>query len=87
MWANLNVFRKSVRVPIPDAWKQVICEERNKIKAAGFHHLPHGGQAWQDRLFEAIALSKGAQFSRSRVHRLSDKALRINKKNKECRRI
>jgi len=75
LWANPEVFRKS-GASIPTTWKQFIVEAK-KIKAAGFTPLAHGGQAWQDAtLFEAIALSKGAQFYSSAFIGLSDKALR-----------
>ena len=75
MWANPEVFRKS-GASIPTSWKQFITEA-DKIKAAGFTPLAHGGQAWQDAtLFEAIALEKGAQFYNRAFIGLSDKALR-----------
>lgn len=75
LWANPEVFRKS-GASIPTTWKQFITEA-DKIKAAGFTPLAHGGQAWQDAtLFEAIALEKGAKFYNSAFIGLSDETLR-----------
>ncbi len=75
LWANPEVFRKS-GASIPSTWKQFI-SEADKIKAAGFTPLAHGGQAWQDAtLFEAIALEKGAQFYHDSFIGLSDETLR-----------
>ncbi|MCZ2722007.1 ABC transporter substrate-binding protein [Marinomonas sp. 15G1-11] len=75
LWANPEVFRKS-GASIPTTWKQFITEA-DKIKAAGFTPLAHGGQAWQDAtLFEAIALEKGAKFYNSAFIGLSDTTLR-----------
>jgi glucose/mannose transport system substrate-binding protein len=75
LWANPEVFRKS-GASIPTTWKQFI-SEADKIKAAGFTPLAHGGQAWQDAtLFEAIALEKGAKFYNSAFIGLSDDTLR-----------
>jgi glucose/mannose transport system substrate-binding protein len=75
MWANPEVFRKS-GASIPTTWEQFIVAA-DKIKAAGFTPLAHGGQAWQDAtLFEAIALDKGARFYNSAFIGLSDATLR-----------
>ncbi|TBR41609.1 carbohydrate ABC transporter substrate-binding protein [Marinomonas agarivorans] len=75
MWSNPEIFRKA-GATIPTSWKQFLVEAE-KIKAAGFTPLAHGGQAWQDAtLFEAIALEKGANFYNSAFVDLSDKTLR-----------
>ncbi|MFT2111853.1 ABC transporter substrate-binding protein [Marinomonas sp. 2405UD68-3] len=75
LWANPEVFRKS-GASIPSTWKQFITEA-DKIKAAGFTPLAHGGQAWQDAtLFEAIALEKGSEFYYNAFVALSDDTLR-----------
>lgn len=75
MWANPEVFRKA-GASIPTSWEQFIAEAE-KIKAAGFTPLAHGGQAWQDAtLFEAIALSKGSQFYTDAFVNLTEESLR-----------
>lgn len=75
MWANPEVFRKS-GASIPTSWEQFIAEAE-KIKAAGFTPLAHGGQAWQDAtLFEAIALSKGSKFYSDAFINLTEDTLR-----------
>ena len=58
LWANPDVFRKA-GVAIPTTWEGFI-QAADKLKAAGFIPLAHGGQAWQDAtLFEAVALGMG----------------------------
>ena len=75
MWANPEVFKKA-GASIPTTWDQFF-EAADKIKAAGFTPLAHGGQAWQDAtLFEAIALAKGSQFYTSAFVELDDATLR-----------
>jgi glucose/mannose transport system substrate-binding protein len=75
MWANPEVFKKA-GVAIPGTWDEFF-EAADKIKAAGFTPLAHGGQAWQDAtLFEAIALSKGSQFYSAAFIGLDEKTLR-----------
>lgn len=56
LWANKEVFQKAgVKVPTTmDEFFMV----GDKLKAAGYIPLAHGGQAWQDAtVFEAVALS------------------------------
>ena len=62
LWANPEIFEKS-GVEIPSTWSEFI-QVADKIKAAGYTPLAHGGQAWQDAtLFEAVALGEGgAEF-------------------------
>ncbi|MEH6628046.1 MAG: ABC transporter substrate-binding protein [Motiliproteus sp.] len=62
LWANPEIFSK-VGVEVPTTWDQFL-QVADKIKAAGFIPLAHGGQAWQDAtLFEAVALGVGgAEF-------------------------
>jgi glucose/mannose transport system substrate-binding protein len=75
MWANPEVFRKS-GAELPTSWDQFLVEAE-KIKAAGYTPLAHGGQAWQDAtLFEAIALEKGVNFYNKAFIAHSDKTLR-----------
>ncbi|MGB0733829.1 MAG: ABC transporter substrate-binding protein [Pontibacterium sp.] len=62
LWANPDVFAKA-GVAAPTTWAEFIAAAE-KIKAAGFIPLAHGGQAWQDAtLFEAVLLGEGgAEF-------------------------
>jgi len=56
LWANPEVFRKA-GAEIPHSLEEFFTAA-DKIKAAGFIPLAHGGQAWQDAtLFETVALS------------------------------
>ncbi len=57
MWANPEVFKKAgARIPTT---LDEFFTAADKIKAAGFFPLAHGGQAWQDAtLFEAVALTR-----------------------------
>ncbi len=55
LWANPAVFKKA-DVAIPTSWDEFIAAAE-KIQAAGYIPLAHGGQAWQDAtVFEAVAL-------------------------------
>ncbi|CUB06101.1 ABC transporter substrate-binding protein [Marinomonas fungiae] len=75
LWANPEIFKKA-GASIPTTWDQFF-EAADKIKAAGFTPLAHGGQAWQDAtLFEAIALSKGSRFYTAAFVGLDDATLR-----------
>jgi len=62
LWANPAVFERA-GVQVPSSWDEFIAAA-DKIKAAGYIPLAHGGQAWQDAtLFEAVALGVGgAEF-------------------------
>ncbi|MCP4323207.1 MAG: carbohydrate ABC transporter substrate-binding protein [Psychromonas sp.] len=56
LWLNKKIFDQ-LKLPIPTTWHSffVIAD---KIKAAGYLPLAHGGTAWQDALlFESMALS------------------------------
>ncbi len=58
LWANPAIFSKA-GVEVPETWSEFI-DVAEKIKAAGFIPLAHGGQAWQDAtLFEAVVLGEG----------------------------
>ena len=58
MWANPEVFKKAgAKVPtsMAELW-----DAAEKIKAAGFTAIAHGGQPWQDATtFESVVLSVG----------------------------
>lgn len=56
LWANPEVFKKS-GAKVPTTLNEFFIAA-DKIKAAGFIPLAHGGQPWQDvTLFEAVALA------------------------------
>ncbi|MCP4296645.1 MAG: carbohydrate ABC transporter substrate-binding protein [Proteobacteria bacterium] len=75
MWANPEVFRKA-GAKIPTTWDEFI-QAAEKIKAAGFIPVAHGGQAWQDATtFESLALAIGGpQFFNDAFVKLDSKAL------------
>ncbi len=75
MWANPEVFRKA-GATIPTTWEDFIVAA-DKIKAAGFIPVAHGGQAWQDAtVFESIVLGVGgADLYRKAFVELDSKAL------------
>ncbi len=55
LWANPEVFKKS-GVEVPTTLDEFFAAA-DKIKAAGYIPLAHGGQPWQDAtVFEAVAL-------------------------------
>ncbi|MCG7499427.1 ABC transporter substrate-binding protein [Vibrio sp. Of7-15] len=57
LWANPSVFEKS-NAKIPTTLEEFF-ESAEKIKAAGYIPLAHGGQPWQDAtLFEVVALER-----------------------------
>jgi len=62
LWANPEIFNK-VGVEVPTSWAEFMTVA-DRIKAAGYIPLAHGGQAWQDAtLFEAVVLGEGgAEF-------------------------
>ncbi|MGH6960054.1 MAG: ABC transporter substrate-binding protein, partial [Dongiaceae bacterium] len=58
MWANKAVLDKAGVTP-PANWDELIAA-LDKIKAAGFVALAHGGQAWQDAtIFDSVVLTTG----------------------------
>jgi glucose/mannose transport system substrate-binding protein len=62
LWGNPEVFKKA-GVAAPTTWDEFM-QAAEKIKAAGFIPLAHGGQAWQDAtIFESVVLGvAGADF-------------------------
>jgi glucose/mannose transport system substrate-binding protein len=59
LWSNSEVLRKSGVVAVPSTFDELLAAA-DKIKAAGFVPIAHGGQPWQDFvLFESIALGVG----------------------------
>jgi glucose/mannose transport system substrate-binding protein len=75
MWANPEVFKKA-GAKIPTTWEDFFVAA-DKIKAAGFIPVAHGGQAWQDAtVFESVVLGvAGADLYRKAFVELDAKAL------------
>ncbi len=75
MWANPEVFKKA-GATIPKTWDEFFVAA-DKIKAAGFTAVAHGGQPWQDATtFESVVLGvAGADFYRKAFVDLDPKAL------------
>jgi len=75
MWANPEVFKKA-GAKIPTTWDDFFVAA-DKIKAAGFTPVAHGGQAWQDAtVFESVVLGvAGADLYRKAFVELDAKAL------------
>ncbi|MDX1605962.1 MAG: ABC transporter substrate-binding protein, partial [Candidatus Competibacterales bacterium] len=58
MWANPAVFEQA-GAEIPTTWDEFVAAAE-KIQAAGFIPVAHGGQAWQDSTtFESVVLAVG----------------------------
>ncbi|MFP8968108.1 ABC transporter substrate-binding protein [Pokkaliibacter sp. CJK22405] len=76
MWGNPEVMKKAGVETMPTNWDEFFADA-DKIKAAGFIPLAHGGQDWQDATtFEAVALSVGGpEFFRKAFVDLDDDAL------------
>lgn len=56
LWLNKKIFDQ-LQLPVPTTWDSFFVVA-DKIKAAGYLPLAHGGTVWQDALlFESIALS------------------------------
>ena len=56
LWLNKKIF-KQLKLPVPTTWDSFFIVA-DKIKAAGYLPLAHGGTAWQDTLlFDSMALS------------------------------
>lgn len=59
LWSNSEVLRRSGVGAVPATFEELLAAA-DKIKAAGFVPIAHGGQPWQDFvLFESIALGVG----------------------------
>ncbi len=75
MWVNPDIFKKA-GAKIPTTWDEFIVAAE-KIKAAGYIPVAHGGQAWQDSTtFESVVLGiGGADFYRKAFVDLEPSAL------------
>jgi glucose/mannose transport system substrate-binding protein len=76
LWSNTEVLRKA-GVKAPPATYDELIAAADRIKAAGFVPIAHGGQPWQDFvLFESVALGVGGpQFYRKAFVKLEPSAL------------
>ncbi|PPC75785.1 ABC transporter substrate-binding protein [Pokkaliibacter plantistimulans] len=76
VWGNPEVLKAAGVDHMPTTWDEFFADG-DKIKAAGYIPLAHGGQDWQDAtIFEAVALSiGGAEFYRKAFVDLDDDAL------------
>lgn len=58
VWANKKIFDE-LGLAQPKSWDDLVMA-LDKIKAAGYTAVAHGGQAWQDAtIFDAVVLSTG----------------------------
>ncbi|WP_188008815.1 ABC transporter substrate-binding protein [Grimontia hollisae] len=75
IWANKKLLDE-VGAKQPTNWDELI-DTLNKLKAAGYIPLAHGGQAWQDAtLFDGVVLTTGGiDFYRKAMVDLNPKAL------------
>jgi glucose/mannose transport system substrate-binding protein len=75
VWANKKIM-DDLAIGIPGNWDEFIAA-MDKIKAAGFVPLAHGGQAWQDAtIFDGVVLATGgADFYKKALIDLDQDAL------------
>jgi len=74
LWINADALKKINAQP-PATWKEFF-EVADKLKAAGYIPIAHGGQPWQEAtIFEDVVLSKGADFYRKSLVQLDPAAL------------
>lgn len=58
VWANKKIF-DDLGIAQPTSWGELVAA-LDKIKAAGYTAVAHGGQAWQDAtIFDAVVMSTG----------------------------
>ncbi len=76
LWSNLAVLKKSGVESAPTSFEAFIAAA-DKVRAAGFVPLAHGGQPWQDFvLLESVALGVGGiEFYKQAFIKLSPAAL------------
>ncbi|MEO6920583.1 MAG: ABC transporter substrate-binding protein [Collimonas sp.] len=74
LWINAEALKKIHAQP-PATWKEFF-DVADKLKAAGYIPIAHGGQPWQEAtIFEDVVLSKGADFYRKALVQLDPAAL------------
>lgn len=76
LWANSSVLRKAGVTALPTTYDAFFAAA-DKIKAAGFVALAHGGQDWQDfTVFESVVLGVGGPaFYNNALVQLDKRAL------------
>lgn len=76
IWANAEVLKKAGVDGMPKNWDEFFVAA-DKIKAAGFIPVAHGGQNWQDfTTFESVVLGVGGtKFYQDAMVKLDPKAL------------
>ena len=75
VWANKKILDE-LSIDVPGNWDEFIAA-MDKIKAAGYVPLAHGGQAWQDAtIFDGVVLATGgADFYKKALIDLDEGAL------------
>ncbi len=75
VWANKKIFDE-LGIAQPTSWDELVAA-LDKIKAAGYTAVAHGGQAWQDAtIFDAVVMSTGGpEFYLKSMIELDSKAL------------
>ncbi|ANG65191.1 sugar ABC transporter substrate-binding protein [Marinobacterium aestuarii] len=75
VWGNKALLSK-LNIAVPESWNDFI-EAMEKVKAAGFVALAHGGQAWQDAtVFDGVVMATGGvDFYRKALIELDQEAL------------
>lgn len=76
LWSSTEVLKKSGVAALPTSFQELLVAA-DKIKAAGYVPIAHGGQPWQDFvLFESVALGVGGtEFYKKALLRLEPAAL------------
>jgi glucose/mannose transport system substrate-binding protein len=76
MWANSAVLKKAGVTQTPTTWDDFFAAA-DKVRAAGYIPLAHGGQNWQDfTVFESVVLGTGgSQFYKDALINLNPAAL------------
>ena len=75
VWANKAIFDE-LNLKQPATWDELIAS-LDKIKAAGYIAMAHGGQAWQDgTVFDSVVLATGGpEFYQKAMNELDEAAL------------
>jgi glucose/mannose transport system substrate-binding protein len=83
MWANSDVLKKAGVPKMPTTWDEFFVAA-DKIRAAGFLPLAHGGQNWQDfTVFETVVLGTGgSEFYKDALVNLKDTSLKSEEMRK-----
>lgn len=75
VWANKAIFDE-LKLKQPTTWDELIAA-LDKIKAAGYVAMAHGGQAWQDgTVFDSVVLATGGpEFYKKAILELDEASL------------